>query len=815
MSGAGMSGGSAYVGSALPQTPAAARRGGSSAGHGVASVAGGGVSSGGGGSQRGGHCAVWSGLNIAASSDWTRPGVPLRPGSRTRHEPLHALTQSDEKVCAGRWSTGTIGCVAACALSVTNDRRRTSFRSRHPHRRRRKSVTIQTPPTPPGIPNQSVSEMNRLRQATGAQPVAFGPQAEATTALAKRLFEGPERWGWEYAEPQPPGPYPHLDGYPQWVEPLAPDLSGHQRALALAKLKLRKRLMWAGGLAFLALLMGNASGGFAVLLFLSALGIGGYAAYQVHAPQEAMRQAERQAAARRTSVHTTFLDVKRQWDERIAQHDEAERTRVRIAPAVPARARCVREPGGRGRRYGGGLDVAARDDGQLDPGRGRHPAGARPEPQRRHGPAVVPGRRGARPAPVGDGSRRTRGTVAARGPEAAPARGRARRRDRLDARRPRERGSRRDRRRDHPHGGHADRTPAHLRPARRRYPGPAAELRHGRGDCCCPRPRWRRSPTASTSWPRARRCVDELRFIEHQLGVLADSEDGATGVARERRVAVADPRSRRAPQRPAGTGARRTRRRRPGGVPGGRPPVGEHAGRRPRSDARGRRGGRPRSGRAGGDGPQRLPRTGPAGLPVRAPEARRPGTARWWRQRGGPHADGQRRRGAEGRGVHRAGLHVPGEPAQQAGRYHRHQRHQPEHHRNQRQFVHVRDQQVAVLGPSRGWLRARSRRVDDRFVEHRLAVRDELVGRAARRTTARRCSAPASSPSSRRRSRPWRTRRSCSSTAGLRAARCAWPTATPGPCSCRASAAPLVPSPARHPNAEDRWWPGRSSSSIG
>ena len=189
-------------------------------------------------------------------------------------------------------------------------------------------MTIQTPPTPPGIPNQSVSEMNRLRQATGAQPVAFGPQAEATTALAKRLFEGPERWGWEYAEPQPPGPYPHLDGYPQWVEPLAPDLSGHQRALALAKLKLRKRLMWAGGLAFLALLMGNASGGFAVLLFLSALGIGGYAAYQVHAPQEAMRQAERQAAARRTSVHTTFLDVKRQWDERIAQHDEAERTRV-------------------------------------------------------------------------------------------------------------------------------------------------------------------------------------------------------------------------------------------------------------------------------------------------------------------------------------------------------------------------------------------------------------------------------------------------------------------------------------------------------
>ena len=98
-------------------------------------------------------------------------------------------------------------------------------------------------------------------------------------------------------------------------------------------MKLRKRLVWAGGLAFLALLTSSESGGLAMLLLI-ALGIAGFAAYQIHAPQEAMRQAQQQAAARRGSVEANFLDVKRQWDERIAQHDADERRRVATEPLL-------------------------------------------------------------------------------------------------------------------------------------------------------------------------------------------------------------------------------------------------------------------------------------------------------------------------------------------------------------------------------------------------------------------------------------------------------------------------------------------------
>jgi hypothetical protein len=195
-------------------------------------------------------------------------------------------------------------------------------------------VSIETYPTPPDVPNQAAQGMQRLTQATGSRFGAGGPAGGGTVELAQRLFTVPERWGWEYVEPRPVEPYPHRADYPQWVEPLAPDLSSHERALALAKLKLRKRLMWAGGLVFFALLVGNASGGFGVLLFLVALGIAGFAAYQVHAPQEAMRQAQREAASRRDGVHSNFLEVKRRWDERIAQHEEDERTRVASTPLL-------------------------------------------------------------------------------------------------------------------------------------------------------------------------------------------------------------------------------------------------------------------------------------------------------------------------------------------------------------------------------------------------------------------------------------------------------------------------------------------------
>ncbi|MDQ4039335.1 MAG: hypothetical protein M3313_13535, partial [Actinomycetota bacterium] len=160
-------------------------------------------------------------------------------------------------------------------------------------------MSIETQFNPPEVPNQAAATMERLGQVTGRQPVRFGSADEATAGLVERLFRAPERWGWEYVEPAPITEYPHMDQYPQWVEPLPPDLRGLEQLHAIAKAKLPKRLARAGAVALLGLISmaGSTTAGLEFLLIGAV--IGGVAVYQVSEPQSRMRRAREEADQRR------------------------------------------------------------------------------------------------------------------------------------------------------------------------------------------------------------------------------------------------------------------------------------------------------------------------------------------------------------------------------------------------------------------------------------------------------------------------------------------------------------------------------------
>ncbi len=195
-------------------------------------------------------------------------------------------------------------------------------------------MSIETQMNPPDLPNRSATDMRRLGTTVGSPPVQFQTTAEATSGLTERLFQAPERWGWEYVDPAPPAPYPHLSGYPQWTEPLAPDTSVLENQLRLAKAKLPKRLLWAGGFGLIGLIAMSGSVGFGFVLLLIGLVIGGIAAYQVSDPQSQIRRQREEAARRREEVLANFQSVKATWDQRIADHDAAERHRYATDPLL-------------------------------------------------------------------------------------------------------------------------------------------------------------------------------------------------------------------------------------------------------------------------------------------------------------------------------------------------------------------------------------------------------------------------------------------------------------------------------------------------
>ncbi|WP_224401258.1 hypothetical protein [Pseudonocardia sp. ICBG1034] len=190
---------------------------------------------------------------------------------------------------------------------------------------------------PPDLPDERASQMDRLRETTRARTTM--PADDPKGDLAVRLFRAPERWGWEYVEPAAITPYPYLDQVPEWAEPLPPDLSAEHYALAHARAQLRRRLGIAGGLALVGLLIIDASTVpvarmFGVLLLSGGIGIGAWAGWAVVAPKRRMRKLEQQAYAYREAVVQNYREVRARWGEQIARHDASERERVATAPLL-------------------------------------------------------------------------------------------------------------------------------------------------------------------------------------------------------------------------------------------------------------------------------------------------------------------------------------------------------------------------------------------------------------------------------------------------------------------------------------------------
>lgn len=196
------------------------------------------------------------------------------------------------------------------------------------------SVSIEAQLNPPDLPNRGAAAMSRLNRVTGAQPVRFGSVDDATAGLTQRLFAAPERWGWEYVEPDRAAPYPYLEQYPRWVEPLPPDVREFERLTALARSKMTKRVAWAGGLVLFGLIFLSASPGFGGLLLIIGAAIAGLAFYQLNDPQTKLRQALADAERRRHEGYNQFLTIKNAWDQKIAEHDAAERHRLGTAPLL-------------------------------------------------------------------------------------------------------------------------------------------------------------------------------------------------------------------------------------------------------------------------------------------------------------------------------------------------------------------------------------------------------------------------------------------------------------------------------------------------
>lgn len=192
----------------------------------------------------------------------------------------------------------------------------------------------------PEVPKQTPATKQRLGQVIGSQSVRFGSVDEATAGLAKSLFQAPERWGWEYVEPAAPMPYPYMDQYPQWVEPISSDLTELKRRLGIAKDDLPQRMArkQKAVVCFLALLglilMARSQIIVGWVFLLIGFGIGGNALYEVREPQLRMRRALREDVRWRAEMHANYLEVKSRWDERIRQHDAAERDRFEAEPLL-------------------------------------------------------------------------------------------------------------------------------------------------------------------------------------------------------------------------------------------------------------------------------------------------------------------------------------------------------------------------------------------------------------------------------------------------------------------------------------------------
>ncbi|MFD5650852.1 hypothetical protein [Streptomyces sp. NPDC127039] len=151
------------------------------------------------------------------------------------------------------------------------------------------------------------------------EPRPAGTPAEpgdgAAAELARRVFTGAERWGWEFVQPPEPPAHPAAQNPPVYTEP-----SDHEvRSLREHAMGGRNTTgcgcgtLLAGGIAFVAV---NIVVAVVVVLLIVAL-------IQATSPNSRLRAAERRLEAERKRARRDYEARTKAWQELLAQHRDA------------------------------------------------------------------------------------------------------------------------------------------------------------------------------------------------------------------------------------------------------------------------------------------------------------------------------------------------------------------------------------------------------------------------------------------------------------------------------------------------------------
>lgn len=171
------------------------------------------------------------------------------------------------------------------------------------------------------------------------RPQRFDTAHESSTALAGRLFQGPERWGWEYVEPAPIRPMPHPT--PVWQEPTPPDLSElqqrHARLQAIlsnitSMVSYYRRLMVLVALLVLLLVFQSPLVGIGLLVAAAAAMV--VLNYLVQVPLREMERIKQQAAVAREAARQRFAAAESEWQAEAARFEAGERKRIDATPLL-------------------------------------------------------------------------------------------------------------------------------------------------------------------------------------------------------------------------------------------------------------------------------------------------------------------------------------------------------------------------------------------------------------------------------------------------------------------------------------------------
>jgi hypothetical protein len=148
--------------------------------------------------------------------------------------------------------------------------------------------------------------------------------------MQQRLFDAPERWGWEFQDPGNPRAHKDLNRPPQLQEPAGPDIYDLQIILEQGKESAVKHGAIVGVVALIGLVsLGQSAVG--IVFVLAALGLGAFWFWpMINASQQITERQSRHETERRQArqAHDTAT---RQWQSAIQKWDVAEQERIESA----------------------------------------------------------------------------------------------------------------------------------------------------------------------------------------------------------------------------------------------------------------------------------------------------------------------------------------------------------------------------------------------------------------------------------------------------------------------------------------------------